>query len=281
MLKIENLTKLKLLKKYDSPEIIWRAREELNKLNLKREDILELNNNIYIKNAENDIEYMRYKNIKIVTIKDNEYPYNLKQIYSPPILLYTIGNVELLKRKSIAIVGCRLCSDYGKKVANLIAKELGKNRIVIISGMAKGIDKYAHSGCLEVLGSTIAVLGCGVDYIYPHENGKLYNDIIKQNGLIVSEYPIKTIPQAKNFPERNRIISALSEGVIVVEAKQKSGSLITVECAIEQGKDVYSVPGNINSINSVGTNNLIYEGATPIINMQTINEIVQKLKITK
>ena len=238
---------------------------------------------------------MKENNIDIIHIYEENYPQILKEIYDPPISLYIKGNKKILNNKNIGIVGCRECTDYGKKSAKYFAYNLARENINIISGLAKGIDSYAHLGCLSAYkekqncgknnnrcgkqnsnyerndnncgkqksncGKTIAVVGNGLDMVYPKENIELINEIIKCGGTIISEYPCGTKPDKMNFPARNRIISGISSGIIVVEAKEKSGTLITVDFALEQGRDVFVVPGNINSINSVGTNDLIKQGA--------------------
>ena len=183
-------------------------------------------------------------NKKIKTIKYNskEYPEKLKQIENPPKQIYVLGNSKILNNFSIAIVGCRLCSEYGKKMAQSIAYNLSKYNINVISGLALGIDTNAHKGSLMSIGKTIAVLGNGLDMIYPMQNIDLANKIIESGGAIISEYPVGVRPNKENFPARNRIISALSDGVVVIEAKEKSGSFITVECALEQGKDIFAIP---------------------------------------
>ena len=175
-----------------------------------------------------------------------------------------------MKMKSIAIIGSRDYSDYGKRVAKDFAYNLAENDICIISGLARGIDSFAHEACLSAEGKTIAVLGSGLDIIYPKENIGLFNKIILNGGLVISEYPLGTKPQKQHFPARNRIISGLSDGVLVIEAKEKSGTNITVDFALEQGKDVFVVPGNIYSKTSNGTNFLIKEGAIPVTNFLDI-----------
>lgn len=175
---------------------------------------------------------------------------------------------------SIAIIGCREASEYGKKAAQYFSYNLAKQNINIVSGLAKGIDCFAHIGALQAKGKTIAVIGSGLDIIYPKENEKLAEKIICSGGAIISEYPIGTIPKKDNFPARNRIISGLCKGVLIVEAKEKSGSLITGDFAMEQGKEIFAVPGNINSLNSVGTNMLIKDGAIPVCNY---NDVIQNL----
>lgn len=198
----------------------------------------------------------------------------LKNIYAPPILIYLIGNDEILNNKSIGIVGCRESSNYGNKSACSIAYELSKRKINVISGLAKGIDANAHIGSVmaKSTGKTIAVLGNGIDTIYPKENKNIAEMILKSGGAIITEYPLGTKPEKQNFPLRNRIISGISNGIVVVEAKEKSGTLITVDFALEQGRNVYCVPGNIDSKNSYGTNNLIKQGAKVFTEMNDILE---------
>lgn len=197
--------------------------------------------------------------IEEISINSKEYPPNFKNIYDSPKKIYLIGNKDLLYQKGIAIVGARDATQYGKKIAYNLAKELSEQNIVIISGLAIGIDSYAHKGSLEK--GTIAVLGSGIDNIYPKENLELAREIIKNKGCIISEYPLGTKPERLHFPQRNRIISGLSYGVVVIEASKKSGALITAEFALEQGKEVFAVPGDINKKQSEGTNQLIKDGA--------------------
>ena len=210
--------------------------------------------------------------IEEISIHNKKYPEQLKHIYNPPMKLYAIGNTEMLNQKGIAIVGSRKATEYGKKVALQISKELSQRGFHIISGLARGIDSYAHIGNInsKSTGKTIAVLGNSLDNMYPKENRKLAIEIIKTGGCILSEYPIGSEIKPKNFPERNRIISGLSKGVIVIEASEKSGALITVDFALEQGKEVFAVPGNIFSKNSIGTNSLIKQGAIVVTSIQDI-----------
>ena len=271
---IDNLsldTIYKLLKIFKEPERIWYLdKKDLEKINLNKEDIDRILNIYYKQNLDNIMYYIKKNNIITVSINDENYPNSLKNIYDPPILLYLKGNIDLIYKKSISIIGCRLCSSYGKVVTKKFAYNLAKKNITIISGLARGIDTYAHIGALEANGNTIAVLGSGIDVIYPKENENLYNSIIKNNGLIISEYIIGTKPIPINFPKRNRIISALSSGVLVTEAKIRSGSFITVDFALEQGKEIFAVPGNINSVNSEGTNYLIKQGAKLVTSVDDI-----------
>lgn len=264
--------KLKLLELYKTPEEIYKlTKEELININGIGEAIA---NNIIISKNEKilnyHIKYMNENNIKIININEREYPQALKEIYDPPISLYVKGNIEKLNNKNIGIVGCRECTTYGKKSAEYFSYNLSKQNINIVSGLAKGIDSYAHLGSLNN-GNTIAVLGNGLDIIYPKENLELANEIIKRGGTIISEYPCGTKPEKMKFPARNRIISGISSGIIVIEAKEKSGTLITVDFALEQGRDVFVVPGNINSINSVGTNDLIKQGARLVTTYEDIS----------
>lgn len=213
--------------------------------------------------------------IEEIDISSKKYPKQLKEIYNPPQKIYALGNIEILNNIGIAIVGARKATEYGKKVALKLSEDLSKNKIVIISGLAKGIDSYAHIGTLNVQnGKTIAVLGSGIKEIYPKENIELARKIIKKGGCIISEYFPNEKPNKINFPKRNRIISGLSKGVIVVEASEKSGALITADFALEQGREVFTVPGSIYSNTSVGTNKLIQQGAKLVTNYEDVlNEI--------
>lgn len=189
------------------------------------------------------------------------YPYTLFSVYKKPKKIYVLGDIENLRRKSVAIVGKRECSNYGAETAKKIAYSLAKKNYVIVSGLAKGIDSFAHLGALNAGGRTIAVLAHGLNKIYPSVNTKLAKQIIYNGGTLITEYKIDTKIIRENFIQRNRIISGLTSATIVVEADRKSGALITANFALEQGKDVYAVPGNITSTNSIGTNELIKNGA--------------------
>ena len=215
--------------------------------------------------GECNIEKSKY-NIQEIKENDIDYPYLLSEIKDRPKKLYVIGNKEILKRKSIAIVGCRECSNYGKEISEKIAYNLAKKNIIVVSGLARGVDTYAHIGTLKAKGKTIAVVAHGLDMIYPKENYNLAKSILYHGGTIVSEQPVGVKPIPENFPKRNRIISGLSVSTIVVEAKEKSGSLITANFALEQGRNLYAVPGSIFWENSIGTNKLIQSGAEVITN---------------
>ncbi|MEI8217313.1 MAG: DNA-processing protein DprA [Eubacteriales bacterium] len=225
--------------------------------------------------AEGIIKKMAKNQIEGIIISDEEYPKQLLSIYDPPILIYKTGKIA--KDESVAIVGARKASNYGIWVAKSIAMKLVEYNFQVVSGLARGVDTAAHIGALEGNGKTIAVLGCGLDICYPQSNKKLF-DRISETGAILSEFPPGTLPYPYNFPRRNRIISGLSKVVIVAEAGIKSGSLITAGYALEQGKEVYAVPGNINNIHSLGTNKLIKDGANPLI---CIDDIISELGIKK
>ncbi len=209
--------------------------------------------------------------VRIITLWDDTYPEQLKHIYDPPIALFCRGNIELLKSDSIGIVGTRTPTSYGKEISNEFGQELAKCGLTIVSGVAKGVDTYAHQACLKTGGKTIAVLGNGVDRVYPAENRTLFNEI-SQKGLLVSEFLMGSKPDAQNFPRRNRIISGLTKGSIVIEAAERSGSLITAYFALDQNREVFAVPGPINSQQSHGTNLLIKQGAKLVVNVDDILE---------
>lgn len=264
----------KLLKYFKKPEKIWEANEkDLLKVDgIGKETIKQILDIKYRKNLDKIESYMKKNNIELISIQDNNYPKKLKEIYDKPIVIFVKGNKELLNLFSLAIIGCRENTQYGEIVARNLSYNIAKRGIVTISGLAKGIDSIAHKSTLDANGKTIAVIGSGIDNIYPKENMQLAEQIIKDGGLIVSEYIIGTEPARMNFPARNRIISALSNGVVVIEAKKKSGTMITVDFALEQGKEVFAVPGSVLSKNSEGTNELIKNGAKITTNINDILE---------
>lgn len=267
--------KERLLEKYKQPSVIWNLEsKDLEEIEyLDSNDIKEILDKSIRNNLSYYEEYMRKNDIYIITIFDDIYPKNLKQIYDKPIVLYAKGNLKLLSNQGIAVVGARNCSPYGRKISKEIGSFLANNGVCVISGLAKGIDKYAHEGAIEGKGKTIAVIGNGIDNIYPSENQELARRIIQNNGLILSEYVIGTKPDKNNFPMRNRIISALSNGIVVVEAGKRSGSFITVDFGLEQGKEIFAVPGNIHSNVSIGTNNLIKQGANILVEYEELLSI--------
>jgi DNA processing protein len=211
--------------------------------------------------AEDECKRVAEAGGSILTPEDEGYPERLREIYDPPAVLWIRGNVELLSRPGIAVVGTRHPSPYGAGMAELLARDLANRRLVILSGMARGVDTAAHKGAIEAGGKTVAVWGTGIDVIYPKENKKLAESIVATGGTIVSEYPLGTFPAPQNFPIRNRILSGMSIGVLVIEAAEYSGTRITARCAMEQNRDVYAVPGNVTNKNAWGPNTLIKQGA--------------------
>lgn len=263
----------KLIKYFGSAENAWHTKsgEILKVLSLSNKissRISEERNNI---NPEQELDLLDKHKVKVLTIEDDFYPQNLKEIHDPPPVLYFKGNIIEKDKNSISIVGSRKATYYGKMVAENLSKDLALVGLTIISGMARGIDTAAHRGALSVNGRTIAVLGCGIDLIYPPENRRLAKEI-EESGAIITEFPFSTLPERQNFPRRNRIISGLSLGTVVVEAEEKSGALITTDFALEQGREVFAVPGNITSSMSNGTHNLIKQGAKLINTYQDILE---------
>lgn len=210
--------------------------------------------------------------MKVLDIHDTNYPENLLSIKNPPAKLYVEGNEQLLQQKSVAIVGSRQCTDYGMKYARQFAEALAANGVTIVSGMALGIDSITHQAAIDFPSSTIAVLGSGFNYIYPSESTELFAKIIQKGGCVVSEYPPETEVDMKNFPVRNRIISALSIGILVVEANYRSGSTITARYGFEQNKPVFCLPRNIGISHGIGTNKLIQQGAMLVTTPQDVLE---------
>lgn len=233
------------------------------------------------KDAQYELEKAHRQNVLILTRNDKKYPLNLAQLNDAPPVLYVKGNADLLNYPAmISVVGSRSASISGQKIASKLSFDLTENEVIIVSGMARGIDTAAHKGALlaqNKQGPTIAVLGTGVDVPYPSENQRLYEQIIHQ-GVVISELPLGTTAQPQNFPRRNRIISALSAGTLVVEASINSGSLITARLALEQGKDIFAVPGSPLDGRSMGANKLIKEGA---ILTETADDILQVLSLTQ
>jgi DNA processing protein len=221
---------------------------------------------------EKIISELQAKNIEYLTYLDQEYPQLLKEISSPPIVMFYKGDHTLLNSACLGVVGTRMATSYGKQVIEQIIPELTSVGLTIVSGFQRGIDSLAHAKALEARGKTIAVLGTGLDINYPPTNKKLFNELLAQDNLIISEYPPGTLPYKSNFPRRNRIISGLSRGVLVVEAAKKSGSLITTNFATEQNREVFAVPGSILSPYSEGPHYLIQQGAKLIQNASQICE---------
>jgi DNA processing protein len=213
------------------------------------------------KAAEDEAKRVAEAGGSFLTREDAAYPERLLEIYDPPAVLWIRGDASLLARPGIAVVGTRQPSPYGAGMAEMLSRDLANRRLTIISGMARGVDSAAHKGALDAGGKTVAVWGTGIDVVYPKENKKLAERIVQSGGAIVSKFPLGTFPAPQNFPLRNRILSGMSVGVLVVEAAEYSGTRITARCAMEQNRDVYAVPGNVTNKNSWGPNTLIKQGA--------------------
>lgn len=270
---------LYLLSHFGTPKEIWNSPKELilslKGISASTADIIE--NAKDADALDEKICSLEEKGINYISLINPDYPELLKNIYDPPLGLYYRGVLPKSFEKCFSIIGSRRCSEYGAQVAEKFAYELSENGFIIVSGMAKGIDSMAHRGALKSGGETIAVLGCGVDICYPAENERLM-DAIAENGCIISEYPPGTRPNNYNFPQRNRIIAGLSSGLLVVEAGKRSGTLITVDRALDYGRTVFAVPANITSSLSEGTNQLIKEGCPPVT---CVDDILFELGVIK
>ena len=257
----------RFLEDFGSPYDAWQAVKKVE--NLKPYTHIPNADKRAIASSAKDekLDYIIHKideyKMDVTTFLDKDFPSILNHIYNPPAILFMRGNRALLDKRlnRIALVGARRCSLYGRNVARMLGKELGKYSTIIVSGGARGIDTHGHEGLLASLGYGIVVMGCGLDIVYPRENTKLFDRILQNNGLLVSEYPPGTPPSAKHFPARNRIISGLSRGVIVVEAKGSSGSLITADMAVSEGRDVFVVPCNLLDHTADGNKFLMRNGA--------------------
>lgn len=253
-------------------EVYYSTRKELIKVpGLLEEDANEILSSKDQSRIQENYAKLKEKGIYFVTKDDNEFPEKLRTIYNPPYCFYAKGKLPTQKQPVIAIVGARNCSDYGSSMAECFAMELARRGIGVVSGLAAGIDSYAHKGALRAGGETYAILGCGVDICYPKENFNLYMQI-QQRGCVLSEYGPGSKPKTHHFPMRNRIISGMSDGILIIEAKEKSGSLITVDFGLEQGKNIYVLPGRVCDSLSMGCNNLIKQGAKLVTNTYDILE---------
>ena len=227
---------------------------------------------------EKVLEKINNENSQIVTIYDEEYPKKLKQIEGSPYLLYYKGSLESINDISIALVGSRKATSYGKWAAEKLTKELSQIDVNIVSGLAVGIDTIAHKTALKYHAKTYGIIGCGINIVYPKKNLELFQQIIENNGAVITEYPFDIQPVAFNFHERNRIISGLSDGVLVIEAQERSGTLITASHAANQGREIFAVPGNIDSLYSKGTNALIRDGAKITT---SIDDVIEEILVLK
>ena len=261
-----------LLETYGTPYELFNADEaELDKLPCSQT----LKNRLAdksLREATRIMEYCKENRIGILFWQDEQYPASLRPLHDPPVLLYYKGKLpDLSRRLCISVVGTRSMSEYGKRMAYKIGYELGAVGTVVVSGMALGNDSVAAAGAIAAGGQTVALLGCGIDTVYPREHDKLFEEILKK-GAIMTEYPPATPPEGRNFPVRNRLISGLSRGTVVIEGDLKSGSMITAKTAILQGRDIYAFPGNVGETNSSGTNQLISDGATIVLKARDLLE---------
>jgi DNA processing protein len=263
----------KLLRAMGNPDAIFNASlTELESYRLPAAVAQLIHTRQPISAAAKELAQAQAAGVRLLTWDEPEYPQRLREIYDPPPLLYVRGNIELLNRHLISIVGSRRPTPYGNQMAEKLARDLADRGLVVVSGLARGIDSCAHKGALSSpTGATIGVLGCGIDVIYPKENRKIFAEMEKR-GAIISEFAMGTFPGPQNFPIRNRVISGMSLGVVVVEGAQYSGSLITARLAMEFGREVYAVPGNATQPTSFGPNQLIKQGAKLVTSWEDVIE---------
>ena len=263
----------KLVSHFGSPDAVFHASlTELEAAGLMAVSAQSIANGSSLTLAEEELGKARTAEAKIVAIGDPEYPQRSMEIYDPPLCLYVRGDASILSQPGVAVVGTRHPTPYGVGMAERLSCDLSARGIIIISGLARGVDTAAHRGTVNAKGKTVAVLGTGVDVIYPRENGKLADQILSFGGAIISEFPVGTFAAPQNFPIRNRIISGLSVGVLVVEAGEYSGTRITARCALEQSREVYAVPGNVTNKLSWGPNTLIKQGAKLVATWEDVWE---------
>jgi DNA processing protein len=276
---VSNYNISKLLDYFGSVQNLWEnfENEQLNLNFLKVETVNKLSK-IKIDFEERILEKLNSEKAQIVTIFDNDYPSKLEQIEGAPYLLYYKGSLEDINNISIAVIGSRKATSYGKWAAEKLTKELSDIGVNIVSGLAVGIDTIAHKTALKYNAKTYGIIGCGINIAYPKNNRELFKQIAENKGAVITEYTFDIQPVAFNFHDRNRIISGLSEGVLVIEAQEKSGTLITAGHAANQGREIFAVPGNIDSLYSKGTNALIRDGAKITVSIDDIAEEILELK---
>lgn len=262
----------KLLERFGSPDNVFHARRhELESLRLKGETVDSIIKQEFHDRAAGELDRVKAIGGDILILDDGSYPSLLREIDDPPIVLYVKGDWQrCFDQPGIGVVGSRMCSTYGENASEMLSRDLASRGISIVSGLARGIDAAAHKGAIQAKGRTIGVMGTGIDSVYPREHHKLVREILASGGCLASQFPLGTPPLKDNFPYRNRIISGLSLGVLIVEASERSGSLITARLAAEQNREVMAVPGNITSGNSFGTNYLIKSGAKLVQQWQDV-----------
>jgi DNA processing protein len=269
-----------LLNRFGTVADAWHAGErDMVDAGLDRRTIDGFNSTRSTIDLDSELQKVQDAGIELLVWDSKGYPKYLKEITHPPPLLYVRGEIKEVDEWAIAVVGTRRKTAYGRQVTTNLVRGLVNNRITIVSGLARGIDSIAHQTAVEMGGRTIAVLGCGPDIIYPSENRALASNIVSGHGAIVSEFALGTKPEGKNFPPRNRVISGLSLGVVVIEAGKRSGALITADFALEQNREVFAVPGNVTSPASRGTNSLIQEGAKLVRNVEDVLEELNMMMV--
>ena len=264
-----------LIDRFGSPSAVFGASSSaLESAGLKRDTTAVIKSTEMREKAGREIDDLVRLGGEALTLTDERYPALLRETYDPPIVIYCLGNMAAaFSQPAVAIVGSRRCSTYGRNVAEKLSRELAERGVTVVSGLARGIDSAAHRGALDGRGLTVGVMGTGLDAVYPKENRKLAERIVEK-GALITEFPLATPPVSQNFPFRNRVISGVSLGVMIVEGAERSGSLITARLAYEQGRDVFAVPGNITSAKSFGPNYLIKDGAKLV---QTWCDVVEEL----
>ncbi len=263
----------RLLDRFETPEAVFRAsmKELLEVEGLGVKVASEIRKGPPEQAVKKELSLLEKSGGRMITVKDEAYPLRLRDIYDPPALLYLKGELKKEDELAVSIVGSRKTTPYGRWITEKISQDLVRHGVTIVSGMARGVDSVAHWGAISGGGRTLAVLGCGVDVVYPPENRNLFAKIIEQ-GAVLSEFPMGSPPEGGHFPKRNRIISGLSIGVVVVQASSDSGSLITANYALEQGREVFAIPGNVGADGSRGTNRLIKDGAKLVESSEDILE---------
>lgn len=276
--KIGSQTLKKILAAFDNPESVWNLPAQKLKQRLEEKFVSLILESRAKYNPDTELDKLKKLDLGYMTMYDESYPSQLLELPDCPAVLYIKGNDEVLKTTGLGVVGSRKYTLYGREIAYRLAKECAENGLTIISGLALGIDAFAHQAALDAGGITIGVLGCGLDRIYPTSNFSLGREIVEKGGAIISEFALGTPPMRQNFPARNRIIAGLSSGVLVVEAALESGALITAYQALEYNRDVFAVPGNIGNENAAGTNKLIREGAKLV---SKVEDILEEFNIEK
>jgi len=263
----------KLIEHYGTAERVFQASlTELEATGMRAVSAQSIATGKSLELAQQECEKAVEARARIISLSDPEYPARLKEIYDPPVVLFVKGSVEVLAQPGIAMVGTRHPTPYGSGMAERLSTDLAARGLVIISGLARGVDTASHRGAVAAKGKTVAVLGTGIDVMYPRENTRLAEQIMALGGALITEFPVGTSPTPQNFPIRNRIISGMSAGVLVVEAAEYSGTRITSRCALEQNRDVYAVPGNVTNKNSWGPNTLIKQGAKLVATWEDVWE---------